>query len=245
MKRTAAGTCAEVSARSTHRRFSIADAHPDVRGPRRGCGASSASRSWRFVRIWKRVLARLAPSRRTPAAMYSTGTSSWNRSLIELTKIIARPAPPQRLVEPFRAAGARSKPRSSGVHGCAPRRSARRASRRSSARSPARPWCTRSRGSRSPLSTRLRYVRTPRAITVPCGRWQVQPERVAHRSLNALCLSRAMCHRPRCVTGPRLSRKEPRPRQLGGPRAGCRQSPGPTEVSPRLSDRGSAPVRLR
>ena len=50
-------------------------------------GASSASRSWRLVRIWNTCRSARRITSNT-SAMYSSGMSSWKRSLIELTKIV-------------------------------------------------------------------------------------------------------------------------------------------------------------
>jgi hypothetical protein len=48
-----------------------------------------AKRSWRLVRIWKVCWLAAAITSNT-LAMYPSGICSWNRSLIELTKITRR-----------------------------------------------------------------------------------------------------------------------------------------------------------
>ncbi len=50
-------------------------------------GASAASRSWRLVRTWNVWCSALTMTSKT-ARRKSSGMSSWNRSLIEFTKII-------------------------------------------------------------------------------------------------------------------------------------------------------------
>ena len=98
-------TCARVGRRSSMRwtipRVLDAHAHPDVRRPRQLGAPAPRSRSARLVSTWNWCQCALRITSNA-AWMKASGTSSWNRSLIEFTKIGLRPLPPQRQIEHLR-----------------------------------------------------------------------------------------------------------------------------------------------
>ena len=86
MNRTAAGTCLNNSTRSTNLRFSTLTPIQTFRGQGRS-EESSKSLAGRLVKTWKMCWSALTMTSKT-SAMKVAGTRSWNRSLIELTKIV-------------------------------------------------------------------------------------------------------------------------------------------------------------
>ena len=109
------------------------DAHPDVGRPRQS-GRELGEPVLALRQHLEGVPVGLASITSKTRAMNSSGTSSWNRSDIELTKIDARPPPLERHAPAARARAAGRSPARTG--GRARRASARRTSWRSSGRSP-------------------------------------------------------------------------------------------------------------